>query len=67
MSGAWDDILAELMEVHKASRRRLDMAQLRELKAQVVDILNTVKSLISENMDGKDNHNEREFQDSKTK
>ena len=67
LPGDWDEALSDLMEVHKAMRRKLAAAELEEMAKIAGEILSRVTGWLSsetENMSGSDANNERPFQNS---
>jgi len=68
LAGDWDAHLGDLMELHKQMRRKLDHAQLAEVRDVASEILDTVSGLLqsdSKKMSGNDDHSERQLQNSK--
>ncbi|OSP54142.1 plasmid replication protein RepC [Pseudoruegeria sp. SK021] len=69
MPGDWADILAALMDVHKAMRRNLVIDQLEKLLSTTTRILDHVTTSLrpeSEEPSGCDSQNERHYQNSDT-
>jgi replication initiation protein RepC len=67
LPGAWDALMARLMEIHKLQRRKLDLGQLCELDQTLEDILREIHTMLgaqTEEMDGNDSENERHYQNS---
>ena len=67
LPGDWDGALEDLMEVHKAMRRKLGPAELEEMAKIAGEILSRVTGWLSsetENMSASDAENERPFQNS---
>ncbi|WP_282154051.1 plasmid replication protein RepC [Ruegeria atlantica] len=68
LPGDWDALLADLLEVHKLMRRKLDLAELSGLERRTSDILGNIRALLAlntEKMSGNDDDSGRHYQNSK--
>ena len=66
LPGDWGGVMDELAQIHKANRRKLDMATLMDLTATVDKLLDTIHALlnISEKTSGSDDHFGRHYHNS---
>ncbi|WP_424988275.1 plasmid replication protein RepC [Microbulbifer sp. S227A] len=71
LPGDWSAVLDRLMQVHKASRRKLDLVQLSALKSALEQILRDIQAMLTvdnpaetEKASGNDSENERHLQNS---
>ncbi|WP_421701010.1 plasmid replication protein RepC [Aliiroseovarius sp.] len=64
----WAPLEARLLDIHKQTRRKLDMDALEALRAEVQEILTDIRVALSETekMHGNDSENERHYQNSNT-